>query len=76
MRGEEKREKEIEQRDRNLFPLSPLPHLRFPLPKVPEEGLIRRLTCTPLWYALINNYSSTRMGSDSIAHEAEGLMGY
>ena len=56
-RGEEKSEKEIEQRDRNLFPLYPLPHLRFPLPKVPEEGLIRRLTCTPLWYALINKYS-------------------
>ena len=61
-KGEKKSKKKIERRERNFFPLSPLPHLRFPLPEAPEEGLIRTLTCTPLWHALINNYSSSPNG--------------
>ena len=30
----------------------------------------------PYEFIVINNYSSSRMGSESIAHEAEGRMGY
>ena len=52
-KGKEKSEKEIEQRDRNFFPLSPLPHLRSPLPENPKKDLMGRLMCTQLWHALI-----------------------
>ena len=52
-KGKEKSEKKVKQRDRNFFPLSPLPHLRSPLPENAKKDLIGRLMCTPLWNALI-----------------------